>query len=140
MTGAVGDPLGTIAGVFIISIINNMLNPVSYTHLGERILGRILSSNNLIRNHYHGEWLAVPFHLLYQESRDKSPAGVALHRAQIFSGNDGLAHVLDAVDGHNGDFTRRQPCCLDGLEGLSLIHISTSWTRFFRIYSEENRM
>ena len=26
MTGAVGDPLGTIAGVFIISIINNMLN------------------------------------------------------------------------------------------------------------------
>lgn len=26
MTGAVGDPLGTVAGVFIISIINNMLN------------------------------------------------------------------------------------------------------------------
>ena len=26
MTGAIGDPLGTIAGVFIISIINNMLN------------------------------------------------------------------------------------------------------------------
>ncbi len=26
MTGAVGDPLGTIAGVFIITIINNMLN------------------------------------------------------------------------------------------------------------------
>ena len=27
MTGAVGDPLGTIAGVFIISIINNMSKP-----------------------------------------------------------------------------------------------------------------
>lgn len=26
MTGAVGDPLGTVAGVFIIAIINNMLN------------------------------------------------------------------------------------------------------------------
>lgn len=26
MTGAVGDPLGTVAGVFIITIINNMLN------------------------------------------------------------------------------------------------------------------
>lgn len=32
MTGAVGDPLGTIAGVFIISIINNMLNLLVYRH------------------------------------------------------------------------------------------------------------
>lgn len=26
MTGAIGDPLGTVAGVFIVTIINNMLN------------------------------------------------------------------------------------------------------------------
>ena len=109
------------------------MNSVSFPVLigGERILGRILSSNNLIRNHYHGEWLAVPFHLLYQESRDKSPAGVALHRAQIFSGNDGLAHVLDAVDGHNGDFTRRQPCYLDGLEGPQPVFIAVGKDRVY---------
>ena len=34
------------------------------------------------------------------------------------------AHILDAVDGHNGDFPRRQPGHLDGLEGSQTVLIA----------------